>query len=74
MRYVNARKVFTPKLVKQIQKYYYGGYLWKPKQNFKEQRAKICDIYACREFIRNTAEDLKLTERIIPQIIHGKEN
>ena len=71
MKHVNAREVFTPVLVKQIQKYYSGGYLWIPKQDFQERETKIC---ASGESIRNIAERFKLTERRIRQIIHGKEN
>ena len=74
MKHVNAREVFTPVLVKQIQKYYSGGYLWIPKYNFQERKVKICSLCENGETIRNVAERFNLTERRIRQIIHGKEN
>jgi len=74
MKHVNAREVFTPRLVKEIQRYYSGEYLWIPKQNFQKRKANICANYAHGESINSIAVKFKLTTRRIRQIIHGKEN
>ncbi len=74
MKHINAREIFTPVLVKQIQKYYSGGYLWIPRQDFQERKAKICMRYAYGESINSIADKFKLTTRRVRQIIRGKEN
>lgn len=56
MKHVNAREVFEPNMVKQVQKYYSGGYLWIPKQNFQERRAQIHRSYATGEPVNSIAK------------------
>lgn len=34
-KHANAKNVFPPELVKEIQKYYSNGYLWIPKRDKK---------------------------------------
>jgi len=69
MNHVNARKVFSERIIKEIQKYYSGGYLWIPKQDYKERNEKICALYEKGESVRNIAKKMNLTERRIRQII-----
>ncbi len=40
MKYLNAKAVFPPALVKEIQKYYSGGYLRIPKRGKKNTPRK----------------------------------
>lgn len=40
MKYLNAKDVFPPEVVKEIQKYYSGGYLRIPKRGKKNTPRK----------------------------------
>lgn len=39
MKHVNAKDVFPPEIVKEIQKHYSGGYLWIPQRERNEEVA-----------------------------------
>ena len=63
MNHINARKVFSERIIKKIQKYYSGGYLWIPKQDYKEQNEKIYVLHKQEESLRNTAKKMNLIEQ-----------
>lgn len=69
MDHINATKVFPLNLVKEIQKYYSGGYLWVSKQGNEERNEKICALYKNGKSIRDIDKKLNLSERRIRQII-----
>jgi Mor family transcriptional regulator len=72
MNHINAHKVFSERIIREIQKYYSGGYLWIPKQDYKERNKRICVLYERGESVRNIAEKMNLTERRIRQIIQER--
>lgn len=69
MKHLNAREVFTPVLVKQIQKYYSGGYLWIPDQGNEDRNEKIRALYENGKSIKDIVRKTNLTKRWIRQII-----
>lgn len=36
--HINAQHIYPPELVKEVQKYYSGGYLWIPEPDHKKPR------------------------------------
>jgi len=38
-------RFFSEKIIKEIQRYYSGRYLWIPKQDYKERNEKSCVLY-----------------------------
>jgi Mor family transcriptional regulator len=72
MNHINAHKVFSERIIREIQKYYSGGYLWIPKQDYKERNEKICVLHKQGESVRDIAKKMNLTERRIRQIIHER--
>ncbi|MEW6215890.1 MAG: hypothetical protein AB1478_11930 [Nitrospirota bacterium] len=73
MNHINAREVFPEKLVKEIQRYYSGGYLWISKQDYKERNEKICGLRKNGKSVRDIAEKMSLTDRRIRQIIQESQ-
>ena len=46
MNHINARKVFSERIIREIQKYYSGGYLWLPRQDYKRtQWEDLCSLW-----------------------------
>ena len=65
MNLINAQKVFLERIIIEIKKYYSGGYLWIPMQDYKERNEKICILYEKEESVRNIAKKMNFTERRI---------
>ena len=73
MNHINAREVFPPELVKEIQKYYSGGYLWIPKPDYHERNKEIRMLYEGGKSIKHIATEFNLTEKRIRQIIRKSQ-
>lgn len=69
MSHKNATKVFPSDLVKGIQKYYSGGYLWISNQGNEERNEKIRVLYKGGESIESLSKKMNLSGRWIRQII-----
>tara|TARA_B100000965_G_C19202048_1_gene587838 strand:+ start:75 stop:344 length:270 start_codon:yes stop_codon:yes gene_type:complete len=57
MDYVNAKKILPDNLVKEIQKYIQGGYLYIPSQ--PEKRKRWGENSGSREYIKNRNKDIR---------------
>jgi len=55
MNHINAREVFSERIIREIQRYYSGRYLWIPKQDYKERNEKSCVLYERGTKVREKA-------------------
>jgi DNA-binding NarL/FixJ family response regulator len=65
MNHINAREVFSERIIREIQRYYSGGYFWIPNQDYKERNEKIYGLRKNGKSIRDIAEKMNLTQRRI---------
>lgn len=57
MNYINAEKILPERLVKEIQKYIQGGYVYIPSQ--PEKRKRWGENSGNREYIKNRNDDIR---------------
>jgi len=64
MTHLNAHKVFSKKIIKEIWKYYFGRYPWVSNQDYEGHNKKICGLHRQGESVRNIAKKINVTQKI----------